>query len=299
MSKKRRRTDEELLKEYCESVDTSDIDHLIDPNDVPGVKKRKIRSKYFSDEALDEARALTPEELAALPEPWTKRGKMLRDDELIIRGTIDKNRLAARIFVTGEVLEDYIGEFAASYLVSINEVYYENHAGYEPLFIETRENTIRMTRFDPMFVWRCFHPDILIDLVQEEVNRLGVNMDPWKMEYYDFYQNMITAIKETAHGEAVAMVKGNSLDDFYHGIYLSCLLLFGKPGYMDVSVVEHYAQKEAADFLRSAEVYHLNDIAQAKLETLRKDYGSIKHLTNPEMHFVIDLYERAIKGSAE
>jgi hypothetical protein len=168
-------------------------------------------------------------------------------------------------------------------------------AGGEPLFINTRNNTVHMARFDPEFVWRCFHPDILVGLVQDEIDRLGVDMDPWKMDYFDFYQNMAAAMK-AAHGDAAAVIKkGDSIDDFYHGIYLSCLLLFGKPGYMGVPVAEHFAQKEAADFLRSAEIFKLNEDEQKKLEGLRKEYGSIQALTNPEMNFVVDLYEGVLK----
>jgi hypothetical protein len=111
--------------------------------------------------------------------PWAWRGAMKKADELIIRATADKNRAAARIFVTGEVSETCLGERAVEHLLSINEVYYENGAVEEPLFTETRDDTIRMTRFDPDFVWRCFHPDILTELFKKEIARLGVEMDPW------------------------------------------------------------------------------------------------------------------------
>jgi hypothetical protein len=257
-----------------------------------GVKKRKVHSKYFTDEELDALPRYTREEFDALPEPWTKRGEMLPDDKLTIQGTVDKNRPAARIFITGEVLESYVGDPAARYLLSANDVYYENGAGKEPLFVRTRNGTIRMTRFDPRFVWQCFHPDILVELVQDEIDRLGVNMDLWKMDYYDFYQNMVVEIREAAQGEAAVMVKEESgIDGFYHAIYLSCLLLFGKPGYMDVPIAGHFAQKEAADFLRNADVFRLNEPALKKLEELRKEYGGIRSLTNPELRFIFDLYE--------
>jgi hypothetical protein len=207
----------------------------------------------------------------------------------------NKNRVAARIFVTGEAAESCIGDAATRLLINVNDVYYENNAGAEPLFINTRDDTVRMTRFDPRAVWRCFHPDILVKLVQDEIDRLGVDMDPWQMDYFDFYQNMVAALKDT-HGEAVAAVKkGAGIDGFYHGVYLSCLLLFGKPGYMDVPVAGHFAQKEAADFLRGAEFFQLNETERKKLEGLREDYGSIRALTNPEMSFVVDLYEGVLK----
>jgi hypothetical protein len=296
VSKKKRLTEEERQFEaWADSVDTSGIDHLIDPKDIPGFKERSTRSKFFTDAELDAAPSYTKEELAALPEPWTARGKMISGDKAVIRAVADKNRVAARIFVTGEIAESCIGEAATRLLTSVNDVYYENNAGEEPLFIDTRDETIRMVRFDPRRVWQCFHPDLLVELVQAEIDRLGIDMDPWQMEYIDFYQNMVSALKDT-HGEAVAAVKkGAGIDGFYHGVYLSCLLLFGKPGYMDVPVAEHFAQKEAADFLRGAEFLQLNEPERKKLEGLRKDYGNIRALTNPEMHFVVDTYERMLK----
>jgi hypothetical protein len=225
---------------------------------------------------------------------WTMRGEMISADKAVIQGLADKNRVAARIFVTGEVAEAYIGEAATRLLVNVNDVYYKNNAGAEPLFINTRNSTVRMTRFDPEVVWRSFHPDILVGLVQDEIDRLGVDMDPWKMGCFDFYQNMAAAMKD-ARGEAVAVKKGSGIDDFYHGVYLSCLLLFGKPGYMDVPVAEHFAQKEAADFLRGAGFFQLNESDLKKLERLRKDYGNIRSLTNQEMQFVVGIYEGALK----
>jgi hypothetical protein len=295
VSKKKHLSEEEQFEAWAASVDTSDIDGLIDPEDIPGTKKRRTHSKFFTDAELNAMPSYTKEELAALPEPWTARGEMLDADKAVIQGITDKNRVAARIFVTGEVAESYIGDAATRLLISINDVYYENNAGAEPLFSDTLNDTIRMTRFDPRFVWRCFHPDILIDLVQAEIDRLGVDMDPWGMNYCDFYQNMVVAMKDT-HGEAVAVVKtGGDIDDLYRGIYLSCLLLFGKPGYMDVPVAEHFAQRDAADFLRGAGIFQLNEPERKKLEGLRKDYGNIHSLTNPEMQFVADLFEGVLK----
>jgi hypothetical protein len=258
-------------------------------------KERRTHSDTFTDEELNAMPSYTKEELSALSKPWTKRGEMLPGDKGVIQATVEKNRLAARIFVTGEASEDYLGDLAVRHLLSINDVYYENGAGAEPLFINTRNSTVRMTRFDPEVIWRSFHPDILVGLVQDEIDRLGVDMDPWKMDYFDFYQNMVAAIKEKS-GDAVAFVKkGSGIDIFYHSVYLSCLLLFGKPGYMDVPVAGHFAQKEAAGFIRNAEVYRLNETAREKLVVLRKDYGNIRSLTNPEMQFIVSLMEKALK----
>jgi hypothetical protein len=180
-------------------------------------------------------------------------------------------------------------------LVNVNDVYYKNKAATAPLFIQTRQDTVRMTRFDPEFVWRCFSPSTLVKLVESEAYRLGVEMDPWKMDYFDFYQSMIASLKLKT-GDAVAIVNlGSSMDDFYNAVYLSCLLLFGKPGYMDVPVAEHFAQTSAAGYLRDATVFKLNDAAQKKLTDLRQEYGELEALTNPEMSFVLDLYEGALR----
>jgi hypothetical protein len=263
--------------------------------DVPEAKRRGERSDIFTDGEIDEMPSYTEEELAALPEPWTKRGEMLIADKAVIHGLVRESREAARIFVTGEVDEDYIGDIAARLLLNANDVYYKNRAGCEPLFVDTRNGTVRMTRFDPERVWRYLHPDVLIGLVQDEISRLGVDMDPWKMDHFDFYQNMAAAMK-AAYGEDIILIKARSgIDDFYHGVYLACLLLFGKPGYMDVPVAEHFAQKEAAGFLRSAVFLQLDGTERKTLETLRKEYGNVRALTNPEMMFVVDLYERVIK----
>ena len=53
MSKKKRLTDEEQFEAFVASVDMSDIDSLIDPEDIPGSKKRKTHSKFFTDKELD------------------------------------------------------------------------------------------------------------------------------------------------------------------------------------------------------------------------------------------------------
>ncbi|MDR2794089.1 MAG: hypothetical protein LBB61_10590 [Treponema sp.] len=135
----------------------------------------------------------------------------------------------------------------------------------------------------------------MIEAVQEEVKRLGVEMDPWKMGYFDFYRNMIAAMKET-YGDTVIMMKvGSDVEDFYQGMYLACLLLFEKPGYMDVPVAAHFAQKEAVRFLRSAIYIPLDKEDMEKLEALRDAYGGIEILTNPEMKFVLSIYEKAMK----
>jgi hypothetical protein len=248
----------------------------------------KARSKFFTDEELDKASSYTSEEMAALPKPWTKRGEMIKSDRYVIQRIVKENPVAARIFVTGEVADEYIGDAATRLLVNINKAYYG--AGCEPLFAETINSTIRMTRFDPVFVWQCFHPDTLVELVQHEIGRLGVDMDPWHMDCFDFYQSMVAGL-QPADGFAIPVVKRpGTIDDFYNAVYLSCLLLFGKPGYMDVPVAEHFALPETAAFMKAVKYRDLNRLEGIAVGNLRDKYKGIQALTNPEVNFVIGLY---------
>jgi hypothetical protein len=79
-------------------------------------------------------------------------------------------------------------------------------------------------------------------------------------------------------------------------VYLACLLLFGKPGYMDVPVAGHFARPEAAEFLQTAVFVPLSTAEKKKRAALRKEYGGIRTLTNPEMHFVVDIYQGEVHG---
>jgi hypothetical protein len=227
---------------------------------------------------------------------WTARGKMTEADKDVVQALVEKNKAAARIFVTGEVSSDYIGEAATRLLVSINDTLYKNGAGQEPLFTETRTDTIRMTRFDPEVVWGWFSPDTLVKLVEEEILRLGVIMDARAMDHFDFYESMVAAIKEERGEDWLpAVIEGSGIDTYYNAVYLSSLLLFGKPGYMDVPVAEHFAYQPNADFLISTEWNGLNEVQKKEAEKLRKEYGDIKALTNHELKFIVDLYAGVVQ----
>ena len=228
---------------------------------------------------------------------WSFRNHNIPHDKKIIEDIADKNRAASRIFVTGEVHEDYIGEEAVKLLFNINDVLYKNGANLEPLFVETKEDTIRMTRFDPEFVWRCFHPDILVDLIYDESNRLGIEMDPFMMDYFDYYESAAAALEEQKGGFVIPIVKRVSdIDYYYNAIYLSSLLLFRKPGYMDIPVASHFANPINAELLKRMEYKELNHEDQKKAGDLIMKYKNIKTLTNPELLFIVSLYEKAARG---
>ena len=58
---------------------------------------------------------------------WTARGVMTDADKPVIAAIAGKSKPAARIFVTGEAAEGYLGDEAVRLLVNINDVYYENN----------------------------------------------------------------------------------------------------------------------------------------------------------------------------
>jgi hypothetical protein len=249
-------------------------------------KKDAVPLRDYIDNLADE---INREKGEPAVKPWTQRGVMLPQDKMIIQSTVDHQYAASRIFVTGVAHEDYLGELGVKHLININEVYYK--AGDEPLFVETKNDTICMTRFDPKSVWTYFHPDTLAMLLNDEAERLGVEFDPWNMDHFDFYQSLIAQIQAKAGGPAIPIPKEVSLESFYQSVYLSCLLLFGKPGYMNVPIAEHFADVKAADFLRTAVLYRLNTIIENKHDRLFRQYEKIKALTNPEIEFIVDIYE--------
>jgi hypothetical protein len=136
---------------------------------------------------------------------WTTHGEMAGSDKAVIFALANESMPASRIFVTGEVHGSYIGEAAVRLLININNVLYTNGVSQEPLFVETKDDTVRMTRFDPAFVWRCFQPDTLVALAIDEAARLGVKMDPLAMYHFDFYESMIDVLK-TERGEYVVPI---------------------------------------------------------------------------------------------
>jgi len=227
---------------------------------------------------------------------WTAHGETAGSDKQVISALANESKMASRIFVTGEVHESYVGDAALRLLININNVLYTNGASQEPLFVETKYGTVRMTRFNPAFVWRCFHPDIFVALAIDEAARLGVKMDPLAMDHFDFYESMIAALKKEKGEYLFPIVqKGGDIDSYNNAVYLSCLLLFEKPGYMDVPVAQHFADQSAETQLKYAEYRELNVAQQKELIKLRKQYAHIQALTNPELDFIVSLYEGEVK----
>jgi hypothetical protein len=226
---------------------------------------------------------------------WTARGVVTAGDKAVIKRIAGHNPVASRIFLTGEVHEDYIGETASILLTSINDVIDGSMKGHdgkyieEPLFVRTKQETIQMSRFEPEAVWKTFNPDLLQQIQKEEEKRLGIEV---QLDEFDFYQSLISTFKAEHGGYIFPDVeKYSGLDVFYNIMYLSALLLYGKPGYMAVPVSQHFALPESADFIRAVKFRQLNKAEQKKIAELREKHKVVQGLTNPELKFLLSLYD--------
>jgi hypothetical protein len=226
---------------------------------------------------------------------WTARGAVTEGDKVVVKRIAGHNPVASRIYLTGEVHEGYVGETASILLTSINDVIDGSMKGHdgkyieEPLFIRTKQETIQMARFEPEAVWRMLDPGLLQQIQGEEEKRLGVAV---QLDEFDFYQSLISAFK-AEHGAYIFPVAENygELDVFYNIMYLSALLLYGKPGYMAVPVSQHFALPENACFIRAVKFRPLTKAEQNKIVELREKHKVVQGLTNPELSFLLSLYD--------
>jgi hypothetical protein len=225
---------------------------------------------------------------------WTTRGRVTEADKAVIREITAHNLIASRIFLTGEVHQDYIGQPAAMLLSSINGVLDGSMEGFEgdthdeALFQETAQGTIRMSRFEPHAVWTCFHPDILQRLISAEENRIGIKV---QLDEFDFYQALVLSLK-SKYGEYIFPVSEGYSDpaNINNSIYLGAILLYGKPGYLTVPVSEHFAIPRNIEFLRTAKFRILSEYEQKTVRGLEKKHKVVHGLTNPEINFLFCLY---------
>ncbi|MCL2834617.1 MAG: hypothetical protein FWD78_15720 [Treponema sp.] len=223
------------------------------------------------------------------PKSWTFRDYNLIFDKPMIREIVREDKMVSRIFVTGEVHQDYVGEKVSRQLLSLNGLNTDFDVPIEPLFVETRNNTVRMVRFDPKMVWREVKPEIFEDLFYAEAERLGLDMGPEHIEYPDFYENMVYYLHLKYGPFTVPVIKEKTVDEFNKAAYLTCLLLYGKPGYLDVPAARHFADPDAARYMQTTKYRQLEKAEQVKLRTMLDTYGSIRGLTNLEMSFALEV----------
>jgi len=215
---------------------------------------------------------------------WTKRGEVTEKDCAIIAAITGNNMISSRIFVTGEVYEEELGTIASSLLYAANDML------DEPLFVQTKEGTIQMARFDTEKVWRCFHPEKVEALVRSECARLGLPQIP--IDEWDFYASMIGYLKIQYGEVTVPFTEKKDLDSFYQTVYLGCLWLFEKPGYMAVPVSRHFALPESEEWMKNQfKIRPLRGQEMAELKEIKEKYGSIKGITNVELNFLLKLHD--------
>ena len=249
-------------------------------------KKEPIEEMYLDDEDMKAATIVTKEGRKS----WTYRGDNLVFDKSVIRGAVKANPVASRIFLTGEVHMDYIGMEGFNFLAGIDRAMEDTPIA--PLFIETRNETIRMSRYDPEFVWREIEPNALMEMAKSEIERLHIEMDYKALEYFDFYQSMIWYMKQKNGDYCVPTLTRNiSLDTHYHITYLTCLLLFNKSGYMGTHAAEFFANPTTLEFMKDMEYRVLKREEQKEVNELRKRCGRVPALTSKELMFAVRLYK--------
>jgi hypothetical protein len=194
------------------------------------------------------------------------------------------NPMAARVFLTGEAREDFLGS-------EVDMLYKANDLIPEPLFIQTKDMTVRMARFRPEEVWRCFSPELLIGLCRDECIRFG--LEDLELEEFDFYKSLIRYLRDRKDGKPCIPVPfKEDAETCYQVLYFGALYLFDKPGYMAVPVEKHFCRRETEEFLKTIRFRELNDDEAAEWNEIQ-DAGMMKDaLTNQEIEFLVSLHDR-------
>ena len=224
------------------------------------------------------------------PTCWSFRDYNLIFEHELVKLFQQNNMVASRIFLTGEVDIEYIGEMSANQLIEIDRVNIDFEDKRNPLFIETREGTIRMSRFDPLFIYKCFTPDNFRRVVNDESTRLGINMTADEMFRDDYYEAVVDHIKEKNGEWIVPILRSNNNEEFYQAMYLACLLIHEKPCYMGVHIATHFAAPETAEYLSYVQYRNLSDNEIDEVLKLVK-YQEFRGLSNPEVLLALNILE--------
>ncbi|MCL2792420.1 MAG: hypothetical protein FWD87_04945 [Spirochaetaceae bacterium] len=228
---------------------------------------------------------------------WTTRGEMTAVDLEVIGAAVKKDPSIGRIMITGEVHTTTIDKQRLYIFDELNDL-----AG-EPLFITTKNRTIRMVRFDPEKVWSSIEPNLFASLVKEEEKRLGVAVGSVVLDEFDFYYSMIKAIKQriirtdpSKPPASCPMVgRRKTIEDFYEFMYISSLLLFNKPGYMAVPISEHFAMPEAVEYMKTVKFRHLTQYEADQHKHIHDNHKNKKGITNDELDFLSGLFSSHTK----
>ena len=224
------------------------------------------------------------------PTCWSFRDYNLIFDKIYVKQFQQNNMVASRIFLTGEVDIEYIGEMSADQLIESDTVNIDDEKKRNPLFILTKQNTIRMSRFDPKFVWNYFGKSNFKRMVSDESTRLGIDMVAEDICRDDYYEAVMDHIKDKNGEWIVPILRSNNKEEFYQAMYLACLLIHEKPGYMGVHVSTHFAVPETAEYLSYVQYRKLSDNEIDEVIKLEK-YQEFGALSNPEIMLALNILE--------
>ena len=223
---------------------------------------------------------------------WTKRGEMTANDLSVIEEAVKNDSFGiGKIVVTGEV---YATELTVESICALEGL---NELTNEPLFITTKNRTIRMLRFEPEKVWRTIHPDTFTALVKMEEKRLGT--PSVILDEFDFYYSMVETMRQEKIKEdksrppvVCPVVKDHrNVGEFYQFMYLASLMLFNKPGYMAVPITEHFALPETVSYMENVKFRQVNEYEESKYQNICKTCIDKAGITNNELDFLSGLFE--------
>lgn len=259
---------------------------------------------------------------------WTKRGEMTDYDKEVIEGMVreiwgeaktDLERgcwPVLRVLITGRVWvdmgkdyededdidrlvaedfpdeEDYIGPPERAILERLNYLYLEKKL--EPLFVYTEDDCLCMRRFDPVTVWKWIPETLLVQIIGHELDRFGTDgpMAAEVIEQGDFYKALFNYFYKK-HGPVALRIPMPSDTSYrYTGaMYLSSILLFGKPGCYDIPVNNICGHPGLPALFRLENTRPLSPEERKQHAELCEDFGELNFITNNELSFIINTLE--------
>ncbi|GHU60839.1 hypothetical protein FACS189445_1360 [Spirochaetia bacterium] len=164
---------------------------------------------------------------------WTKRGnkKLSTADCEIIKSAAGIAG-AAPLWATGEQHVDAISRQHWPLLM-------KNALLPDPLFVFTAKNHLKLARYDFQTVMSLLSPEQRQRTLRDTMKQLNLAFEDQNMT--DFYESLIAALAGQAPGGRSAFLYFTNDQTGFDSIYVSALLLFHKPGYLDITAPEFFA----------------------------------------------------------
>jgi hypothetical protein len=215
--------------------------------------------------------------------PWSFAEEMSSEDislmlEILLSG--DDGSVYGRLALSGEIPIDVLGTEDCSKLLSLEEVW-TSKCENPPLFIITRDATLKMLRFDPQQLWQLLPQEYINQAARLELTRLSVK-EPVTVTDCDFYRSVV---RYWARKYPECAVCADSSYGWYRQ-YLTMLLLLEKPGLNDVSVGRFFALGKTEQMLRNMVFKPLSEEQKECVEGLRHLYSESPYIFPEESSFV-------------